>query len=77
MGAFSTVAISRTAAKKAVAEYVERCGDEELGRVMDQILADRLYNVQIVEDGDPQADDGVVENMGWTGQGQDGDQEQI
>lgn len=70
MGAFSTVSITRSAAKTAAREWIDRCDDEELGRVMDQLLRERLYNTRIVNDDEP-AEDRLVDPSYWASEERD------
>jgi hypothetical protein len=56
MGAFSTIRIRRSRARLAAMQYVMSATDEELAAFMDQLLAERLYNVRIVND-DAENDD--------------------
>ena len=52
MSAYSTINITRSAAKaKLIEALMIDVSDERLERFMDDLMADRLYNVNIVPDG--------------------------
>ena len=50
MGAYSTRRITRSTARKLALERVLTASDDLLRRIMDELLEERLYNCQIVDD---------------------------
>jgi hypothetical protein len=52
MGAYSTLRVTRSKAIRMLLEHVMGASNEVLGRWMDDILRDRLYNCTVVDDGD-------------------------
>lgn len=50
MSAYSTINITRSAAKDAIFNMIWNVSDSQLETFMDEILRDRLYNVRIVPD---------------------------
>jgi hypothetical protein len=57
MSAYSTISISRSTAKKKLIEHLMiDVSDERLESFLDDVLRDRLYNAQIVNDGEKNED---------------------
>ena len=60
MGAHSTIKVTRTTARRLVADWMATgVGDDELRFLCDHILDERLYNVQLVSDDEENDDDRI------------------
>ena len=52
MSAHSTLCVSRGVAREAIFRMLYNMSDEQMRRILDRELDDRLYNVLIVESGE-------------------------
>ncbi len=57
MGAQSTIKISRAAARQFLAQRIWSASDYALEVMMDEVMRERLYNVNIVANGEDNNDD--------------------
>lgn len=51
MGAHSTITVSRQRARNLMSMFAQVASDEDLGRMMDVMLYDRLWNCSIEDEG--------------------------
>ena len=65
MSAYSSVNVTRTAAKTALVTHIlSKASDQELTDMLDALLRGRLYRVSIVGDGDEDHSDDVLQRLG-------------
>jgi len=61
MSAYTTLNITRSKAKEIfIQKVLGGISDDELEELLDKVLEDRLYNANIVPDGDEDNDDSIV-----------------
>ncbi len=60
MSAYSTLIITRTTAVNKILASIINANNEELERMLDAVLEDRLYNCRIVPDTCEENDDAVL-----------------
>lgn len=51
MSEYTTIYITHTKARSLAINFVLSASDEQLERVVDEVIRDRLYNCRIVSDG--------------------------
>ena len=57
MSEYSTLRITRSKAQAVIlSNFIDGLNDSNMRRTLEMLLKDRLYNVQIVDDGEPNDD---------------------